>query len=201
MVNTKTLYNCLHKGILGISTFDLPLVLRYAIRKRKTLKYKRKLVRSIDKQDASIDIRDEFGHWEIDTVRGVKNAQDEALVALLERKTRYYVALRSPSANAKDLVKTLLAWLKKISYNTKPSTICKTISSDNGLEFSELARLETLDIKLYYAHPYSSLERCSNESHNGLLLRMIRKGDPIKTLATNYFSRTSCGAIIFQEKS
>lgn len=53
----------------------------------------------------------------------------------------------------------------------------KTITSDNGSEFAELSQIENdTSIKIYFAHPYSSWERGSNERHNGLLRRFIRKG-------------------------
>ena len=62
-------------------------------------------------------------------------------------------------------------------YGDKFSQIFKTITSDNGSEFAELAKLEdNTKTKVYFAHPYSSWERGSNERHNGLLRRFIPKG-------------------------
>ena len=101
MVSTKTLYNYLHEGLLRIKPMDLPLVLR-----RSTRKHKKNLGKSIDLRDESILTREEFGHWELDTVRGIKDKHDEVIISLLERKTRAYVTLRSPSAKAADIKKT-----------------------------------------------------------------------------------------------
>ena len=56
--------------------------------------------------DYSNDSRKEFGHWELDTVRGIKNRNDQVLVSLLERKTRLYIALRYPSAKTSDVKET-----------------------------------------------------------------------------------------------
>jgi transposase, IS30 family len=42
--------------------------------------------------------RQEFGHWEIDTVIG-KKSNDQALLTLTERKTRHEIIIR---VNAKD---------------------------------------------------------------------------------------------------
>ena len=58
----------------------------------------------------------------------------------------------------------------KSEYGKRFSTVFKTITIDNGSEFSQLAELELeSETKVYYAHPYSSYEKGSNERHNGLL--------------------------------
>ena len=98
MVCTKTLYNYLHKGVLGIKAIDLPLVVRHSQRKSISRKHKRELGKSIELRDSNIETREEFGHWELDTVRGTKDKTDHVLISLLERKSRLYVALRCPSA-------------------------------------------------------------------------------------------------------
>lgn len=100
MVCTKTLYNYLHQGLLGVKAIDLPLVVRRSMRKSIVRKHKRELGQSIELRDATIETRKEFGHWELDTVRGTKDKTDNVLVTLLERKSRLYVALRCPSARA-----------------------------------------------------------------------------------------------------
>ena len=57
------------------------------------------------------------------------------------------------------------------------STVFKSITSDNGSEFSELASIEeVVDTKVYYTHPYSSWEKGTNERHNGLIRKFIPKG-------------------------
>lgn len=53
----------------------------------------------------------------------------------------------------------------------------KTITSDNGSEFAELASIEAdTGTRVYFTHPYSSFERVTNERHNGLIRRFIPKG-------------------------
>ena len=109
MVCAKTLYNYLHKGILGIKAIDLPLVVRHSQRKSISRKHKRELGKSIELRDSNIETREEFGHWELDTVRGTKDKTDHVLISLLERKSRLYVALRCPSARATNVKETLHA--------------------------------------------------------------------------------------------
>lgn len=57
------------------------------------------------------------------------------------------------------------------------SKVFKSITADNGIEFADLAPLESItDSKIYFAHPYSSSERGTNERHNGHIRRFIPKG-------------------------
>ena len=63
MVCTKTLYNYLHQGLLGVKAIDLPLVTRRSLRKSVSSKYKRELGKSIELRDAMIETREKFGHW------------------------------------------------------------------------------------------------------------------------------------------
>ena len=191
MVCTKTLYNYLHQGILSLTVLDLPLIVRRSTRKAKIREHKRKLGKSIDLRDESIETREEFGHWEIDTVRGIKDKADEVLVTLLERKSRLYVPLRCPSSKAADVKITLNDWFGSLSQYFKRGKVCKTITSDNGSEFADIAELEDEDLLIYFAHPYSAWERGSNERHNGLLRRFIPKGTPISEVSNDTLKRVA----------
>ena len=70
---------------------------------------KRELGKSIELRDPNIKMREEFGHWELDTVHGTKDKTNHVLISLLERKSRLYMALRCPSARATDVKETLHA--------------------------------------------------------------------------------------------
>lgn len=60
------------------------------------------------------------------------------------------------------------------------SKVFRTITTDNGTEFSKLSDLEeAADTLVYFAHPYSSYEKGSNERHNRLIRRFIPKGKRI----------------------
>ena len=107
MVCTKTLYNHLHQGLLGVKAIDLPLVTRRSLRKSVSSKYKRELGKSIELRDATIETREKFDYWEIDTVRGTKDKTDNVLISLIERESRLYIALRCPSARSHDVKETL----------------------------------------------------------------------------------------------
>ena len=61
-------------------------------------------------------------------------------------------------------------------YGGKFSSVFKTITSENGTEFSELSNLEKYGVLVYFAHPYSSWERPQNERHNRIFRRFVPKG-------------------------
>ena len=111
-------------------------------------KHKRELGKSIELRDPNIETREEFGHWELDTVHGTKDKTDHALISLLERKSRLYVALRCLSARATDVKETLHAWLNMFK-DVNLAGLCKTITADNGLEFSEISDLENENLSIY----------------------------------------------------
>lgn len=70
------------------------------------------------------------------------------------------------------------------------SVTFKSITADNGSEFSELALFEGSEI--YFAHPYSSCERGTNEHHNGLIRRFIPKGRSINPYPVTAIEAFQC---------
>ena len=64
-------------------------------------------------------------------------------------------------------------------YEEKFSTVFKTITADNGTEFSELSNLEKYGSLVYFTHPYSSWEWPQNERHNRIFRRFVPKGRSI----------------------
>ena len=65
-------------------------------------------------------------------------------------------------------------------YSEHWNDIFKTITTDNGSEFTDLANLEEVSKTLiYFAHPYTSCDKGTVEKHNGLIRRFIPKGDYI----------------------
>ena len=97
---------------------------------------------------------------------------------MVERKTRYAIVLKinaKKSSSALDNIHKIHTYL-----GDKFADIFKSITSDNGSEFADLAEIENLvNTKEYFTHTYSSFERGTNERHNGLLRRFIPKGECI----------------------
>lgn len=175
-VCTKTLYHYIDLGLLPVKNIDLPLKVSRNTKTKRIRKHKKVLGTSIEQRPAHIDEREEFGHWEIDTVLGSR-AKGAVLLTLTERKTRNEHIIKIDQKRA-ECVQQALQALKQ-SYGATFSKVFQTITADNGSEFSELSQALDSDQAVYYTHPYTSSERGTNERHNGLIRRFIPKGKSI----------------------
>lgn len=114
---------------------------------------------SIDERPEEINNREEFGHWEIDTVVG-KQESATVLLTLDERTTRYRHVIKIANRSA-QAVEDGIRQLQEI-YGERFQAVFRSITSDNGSEFSSLPQVLP-NAPIYYAHPYSSYERGLNE--------------------------------------
>lgn len=178
-VCTRTLYNYVELGLLPIKNIDLPEKLRRNTKTRKVRENRRNLGKSIEERPQSIENRDEFGHWEFDSVLGSNDAAEPAILTMVERMTRQaiWLKVRNHSAGA---VSEAIARLKE-SFGAHFSDVFKTITADNGSEFAELSAFEAAGTSVYFTHPFSSWEKGTNECHNKLLRRFIPKGKSISS--------------------
>lgn len=189
MVCTKTLYNYQERGIIGIKSIDLPQKLRRKPRKgtSKPRPNKKHLGRSIEERPDCVASRERFGDWELDLVIGANTGHDQVLMTLLERKTRYFRIIRLPDKTSGSVMKALTNLQKE--YKDSFSKVFKTITTDNGSEFSSLSELEkAAETLVYFAHPYSSYEKGSDERHNGLIRRFFPKGKRVDSLSDDDIS-------------
>ena len=187
IVSTKTLYNYIDRGFLSIRNIDLPLKTRLKPKKKRIRENKRLLGKSIDLRPEQINSRQEFGHWEIDTVIGKKSG-DKALLTLTERKSRYEIIMLLDNKDAKSVDDSIKRLMEVYKDNFKK--VFKSITADNGVEFSNLQSiLKKYDVEVYYTHPFSSFERGTNERHNGLIRRFIPKGKSIKDISIDTIKR------------
>lgn len=124
---------------------------------------------SIDERPLVVDLQKRIGDWEGDTIIG-KNRQS-ALLTLVERKALYTIIVKITGKKADILADKAIAVLKPLSDRFK------TLTLDNGLEFSAHERIsKELEVKIYFAHPYTSWERGINENTNGLIRQYFPKG-------------------------
>lgn len=186
MVSTKTLYNYIDQCLLSVRNIDLPMKTKLNTKTKRVRKHRRILGTSIAERPLDIEDREEFGHWEIDTVEG-KKSDDNALLTIIERKSRFYYAIKIDDQDS-DSVDHGIKQLQNFYGELFPK-VFMTITSDNGSEFSNLtASLEGIT-DVYFARPYASYERGSNERHNGLLRRYIPKGKAISDYSRETIKR------------
>jgi IS30 family transposase len=135
---------------------------------------------SISERSVEIKTREEYGHWEMDTVVG-KQKTGTALLVLSERKTRQEIIFKIKSKSQYCVIKALDKLERKLGSKTFRETF-KTITCDNGCENLDFEGIERSVLtkqartKVYYAHPYSAWERGTNENTNKLIRRFIPKG-------------------------
>ena len=164
IISASTVYNWLYQGRLGLKRTDM-------LYPHKTKPIKpvvanpRHYGKFIDERPESISQRLAYGHWEIDTVV-LTRAKNPVLLTLTERKTRLEV-IRLISDKTSQAVNSEL---EKLSNQFD----FKSITADNGSEFSRLS--EALTCEVCYADAYSSWERGTNENHNRMIRRFLPKG-------------------------
>lgn len=179
MCSVTLLYAYTEQGLLKVKNIDLPeKVGRRCKRSGKNRTHKRLHGTSIAERPETINTREEFGHWEIDLVIGKKTSEDKVLLTLTERKTRKEIVRKIQNKTVRAVHRALHKLKREIPHFDK---VFKSITSDNGTEFSSLHKLgKRLGIAVYYAHPYSSWERGQNENGNKIIRRFIPKGKMIK---------------------
>ena len=183
-VSVTTLYRYIDKGYIpDITNKDLLVKSRKKKRKHHRVKKASRALagESIERRPDEINKRQSFGHWEMDTVIGKAKGKGEVLLVLTERFTRYEYITHLPDKTAASVVAALNEIIQYFPYGT-----FRTITMDNGSEFSDCYGIETdrhgiKRLDAYYCHPYTSCERGSNENANKLIRRFFPKGTSLAT--------------------
>lgn len=180
----KSIYNYLHAGLIeGVTVMNLP----YAKSRKKKQKRKGKLKwnkgLSIEQRPEDIKDRNQYGHWEMDTVYSSRDDL-HCLLVLTERMTREELIIRMKNRTAKETVRAINGIERRIGSVAFREKF-RTITCDNGVEFSGWEQIERCRrsnarrTSVYFCHPYCSCERGSNENLNRMIRRWIPKGDDI----------------------
>lgn len=131
--------------------------------------------RHISQRPASVQGRRELGHWEIDTVMGT--GSKDCIVSLVERKTGLLLIGKLANRTTEALNSRAIQMIRK------HAPAFKTITADNGTEFHDYAAIETrTHATFYFATPYHSWERGTNENTNGLIRQYLPKGTSMARL-------------------
>lgn len=141
--------------------------------------------RRIDERPAIVECRGRRGDFEGDTLMG--RDKRVRIVSFVDRRTGYLIAFLLPRMNAKLFTSLARNHLRHI-----PKTKRKTITFDNGIEFSDWERLEKRSgMTIYFAYPYHAWERGTNENTNGLLRQYFPK-----TLDFNLITPQELSAVV-----
>lgn len=122
----------------------------------------------ISERPACVDLRLRIGDWEGDTVMGKDTKH--CLLTLVERKSGFTLIRKLEDRTARAVTEAALTLIGR------PEHTFKTITFDNGTEFHDYKELENDGLLCYFATPYHSWERGTNENTNGLIRQYLPKG-------------------------
>jgi len=139
--------------------------------------------RHISERPPAAEDRNQLGHWEIDTVMGT--GSKHCIVSLVERKTGYTLIGK---LKARTQLETTQRTIRLIRQHPQQF---RTITADNGTEFHDYSSIElATHVPIYFATPYHSWERGTNENTNGLIRQYLPKGTTMAKL-----NQYQCNAI------
>ncbi|WP_128003586.1 IS30 family transposase [Piscinibacter defluvii] len=131
--------------------------------------------RHISQRPRRVESRREYGHCEGDTVMGADGRH--CVLTLVERKTGKVAVQKMSARTAEQACQALSRAILKFGGKVR------TITLDNGTEFQGYKEIERVwGVKIYFATPYRSCERGTNENTNGLLRQYLPKGMDLKDL-------------------
>lgn len=123
---------------------------------------------SIEGRPKIVDQRRRYGDWAVgrrDHARRTKNG--------------YMLTAKSCDRKARRVASKIKSRLENL-----PARLRRTVTFENGKEFADHERLtQQLDLGVYFAKPYCSWQRGTNEHTNGLLRPFLPKGTDLKTVS------------------
>lgn len=180
---TKTVYNYVHNEVLTITIRDLPMKgkQRRAASKKYRHAHRNIKGKSIELRPKEVKKREVFGHWEGDLIVGAQGTKS-VILTMVERKTRKLITAKFSSREKYHVIDFID--LLEVRFGKRFSGVFKSITWDNGSEFADFEAMERSRYKsrsqssrteVFYAHPYCSSERGTNEVTNRFLRRRIPK--------------------------
>ena len=131
---------------------------------------------SIHARSKEINERKEFGHWEGDTVEGLGHRN--GIHTEVERVSRFLEARKVSAITSAEGIAAQVS-----IFSSQPLVARKSTTLDNGRENHLHMILHNYGMKTYFADPYSSWQRGTNENHNGLLRRYLPKGTDLSKVS------------------
>jgi IS30 family transposase len=131
--------------------------------------------RHLSERPAAVERRRQLGHWEVDTVVGT--GSKHCIISLVERSTGFVLIGKLRDRTVASLNRRAIELIR-----TSPAPF-RTITADNGTEFHGYRDIEAAtNVSVYFATPYHSWERGTNENTNGLIRQYLPKGSSMKNL-------------------
>jgi len=142
--------------------------------------------RMIEERPMEAEYRITIGHWEGDTVIG--KDRRHCILTLVDRKSGYLIIKKLQARTVEEVNKACVAAL------SEHTSSFKTITFDNGTEFHGYKLIEEkFPITCYFANPYHSWERGTNENTNGLIRQYLPKRSCMK-----HISQEDCNMIAYK---
>jgi transposase, IS30 family len=141
--------------------------------------------RHISERPAAIERRRQMGHWEMDTVSGARTKH--CIVTLVERATGCLLIAKLADHTKAELNRHVIRMIRE------QRRLFKTITVDNGTEFHGYEEIErATGVTFYFATPYHSWERGTNENTNGLIRQYLPKRQSMKNLTQSRCTDIAC---------
>lgn len=159
-------------------------------RQKRDGMYKKRIIiegkKSIHTRPASAENRTEIGHWEADLVQS--KGSDSYLVTAVDRVMKYLIMAKIPSKESETTIRGFTEAFADI-----PNSHIRSITIDNGSEFTKFTALEELfECDVYFADPYSAWQRGLNENTNGLIRQYLPKSTSFKNLTDDDVEYIKC---------
>ena len=174
MVSRERIYQYIYEEARNGGTLYTYLPRSHRKRKRRCPRSGRrgriKNQTSIEKRPPEVELRNETGHWEGDLIVG--EGQSAFLVTLVERRTLVTLIGWVKTRRAEEVSACIISLFRSVPHYPRLS-----LTLDNGKEFSDHEKIaRRVALNIYFARPYHSWERGTNEQTNGLIRRFHPKG-------------------------
>lgn len=179
-VSHERIYQYIYSDKRAGGTLHTHLRVQKKRRKRRGVFNRRGQIKDrvwISERPEIVNARARIGDWEIDTLVGVRSGA--ALITMTERRSRLCRVVKVRDRRAKTARRAIVQALKPLHDHAH------TLTYDNGPEFSHHQKVnDALASTSFFAHPYHSWERGSNENMNGLLRQYFPKRTPMGKLTS-----------------
>jgi IS30 family transposase len=187
MMSKETIYRYVkrerHAG--GQTWRHLRILSKFGRKRRGSPATRGRLVgkRHISERPKAVELRVRMGHWEGDTVMG--SDMRHCVLTLVERVSGYVIIKKLTARTKEQAAAALKQAINEVRHKVR------TITLDNGTEFHDYDKVEAeCAVKFYFATPYHSWERGTNENTNGLIRQYLPKG-----MCMRHVTQVDCDAI------